>query len=109
MIILTYLNKLMDSLYDENIPEIGRLALDVYIFCVILFFSYLNIMANLRILISLDNKSIQNWRNKFSFIKKVVNIYKKTRIEFLIFEIFLSLFIILFLLYYSYQIYIFHL
>jgi len=59
MIILTYLNKLVSSLQDENIPNEGKIALGLFIFCLILLLSYINTMTYFIILIVLDNKSVQ--------------------------------------------------
>lgn len=109
MIILTYLNKLITSLQDEAIPNEGKLALALFIFSIILLLSYLNTITYFIILIALDNKTVQNWINQWNIFKKVVNIYQKTRIGFLIFEICLSLFIILFIMHYSHKIYSFYL
>ena len=109
MFILNYLNKLVTSLYDESIPGEGKLALALFMLCIILLLSYINTIFYFIILISLDNKTVQNWINQWDLFKKIVNIYRKTRIGFLIFEISLSLFIILFILYYSHKIYSFFL
>lgn len=109
MIILNYLKNLLTNLYNDTIPNQGKLALGVFILCLILLISYLNTITYFLILINLDNKTVQNWINRREFIKKLVNIYRQTRIAFLIFEICLSLFIILFILYNSYRIYVFYL
>jgi hypothetical protein len=85
MILFNYLNELISKLYDENIPEIGRLALAVFIFSLILLISYLNTMAYFIILLALENKTIQNWVNQQRFIKKIIYVYKKTRIGFVVF------------------------
>jgi len=42
MIILTYLNKLVSSLKNENISNEGKLALALFVFSIILFLSYVN-------------------------------------------------------------------
>ncbi len=105
MFILNFLNKLIHNLQDENIPQEGRIALAIFILSLVLLVSYLNTMVYFIILISLGSETIQNWINQQDYIRKIVNIYKNTRIAFLVFEICLSLFIILFLLYYSHLIY----
>ena len=109
MILLNYLNGVITSLKDENFPDDGKLALSLFILSLILLFSYLNTITYFIILINLDNKTVQNWINQNNFIRKLVNIYRQTRIAFLIFEICLSLFIILFILYNSYRVYAFYL
>lgn len=101
--------ELANNLDNDTIPNQGKLALGVFILCLILLISYLNTITYFLILINLDNKTVQNWINRREFIKKLVNIYRQTRIAFLIFEICLSLFIILFILYNSYRIYVFYL
>jgi hypothetical protein len=60
MIILTYLNKLLISLQDENIPQEGKLALALFILSVILFVSFSNIMIYFIILLGFENKIIQD-------------------------------------------------
>jgi hypothetical protein len=109
MIILTYLNKLITNLQDGNIPDQGRLALSLFILCVILLISFTNILIYFLILLNLENKLVQNKINQWTMLKWIVNIYKKTRIGFLVFEICLSLYIILFIMYYSHKIYTFYL
>jgi len=109
MILLNYLNGVITSLKDENFPDDGKLALSLFILSLILLFSYLNTITYFIILINLDNKTVQNWINQNNFIRKLFNIYRQTRIAFLIFEICLSLFIILFILYNSYRVYAFYL
>jgi hypothetical protein len=109
MIILTYLNKLLISLQDENIPQEGKLALALFILSVILFVSFSNIMIYFIILLGFENKIIQDWVDKWKFLIKFISIYKKTRIGFLLFEICLSLYIIIFIIYYSYKVYNFYL
>lgn len=109
MIILTYLNSLISTLQDDNFPWQGKLALALFILSVILLLSFSNILIYFIILISLENKSVQHWINQWELFKKIVNIYKTTRIGFLIFEICLSLYIIIFIMYYSYKIYTFYL
>lgn len=109
MIIIAYLNKLITSLQDENIPNEGKLALALFIFSVILFINFSNIMIYFLTLLSFEQKILPKWVNKINFVKKMMKIYKKTRIGFLIFEISLSFYIILFIMYYSYKVYTFYL
>lgn len=109
MIILTYLNSLISNLQNENIPVQGRLALAVFILCTVLLISFINITIYFVILLNLENEWIQDKIIKWPVLKIIVNIYKKTRIGFLIFEISLSLFIIIFILYYSHKLYTFYL
>jgi hypothetical protein len=42
-------------------------------------------MAYFIILLALENKTIQNWVNQQRFIKKIIYVYKKTRIGFVVF------------------------
>lgn len=109
MIILTYLNKLVFSLQNENIPDQAKLALALFIFCIILLLSYINIIIYFTIRVNFFNKTFQNCIKKSKTFRIVVNVYRKTRIGFVIFEIYLSLYIILFLLYYSHKIYTYNL
>jgi len=47
MIILTYLNNLVSSLQDSNIPDEGKLALALFIFAIILLLcKYNNLFYN---------------------------------------------------------------
>jgi hypothetical protein len=64
MIILNYLNKLIIFLQDENIPNLGRLALAVFILSTILVISFTNIIIYFLILILFENKSFQNKINQ---------------------------------------------
>jgi hypothetical protein len=109
MIILTYLNNLISNLQNDNFPIQGKLALALFVLCAILLVSFINIIIYFLILLNLDNKWIQNKLNQWYILKIIVNIYKKTRIGFLIFEISLSLFIMIFILYYSHKLYTFYL
>jgi F0F1-type ATP synthase membrane subunit a len=60
MILLTYLNKLVKSLQDENIPEEGKLALALFIFSVILFISFSNIMLYFIVSLKFEHKIVPN-------------------------------------------------
>jgi hypothetical protein len=60
MILLTYLNKLVKSLQDENIPDEGKLALALFIFSVILFISFSNIMLYFIVSLKFEHKIVQN-------------------------------------------------
>jgi hypothetical protein len=68
MIILTYLNKLVSSLYDKSIPNEENLALALFIFCVILLLSSVNTITYFIILVSLDNKTIQKWTSQLNLL-----------------------------------------
>jgi hypothetical protein len=109
MIIINYFYKLVSNLQNENIPKEEKLVLALFIFSIILLLSYLNTRTYFLILIIFFNKTVQDLINQWYLFKNFFNIYGKTRIRFLIFEICLSLYIILFILYYSQKIYTFYL
>lgn len=104
MNILEYLKSILNKIYDESLPDEVRIAIGLFILSTILLLSFMNIIIYFIILIIFDNKRIQEWMNKYKFIKYIFTTYKATRIYFLIFEISLSLYIIIFILHGSYKI-----
>ena len=112
MIILEYLNYLFNYLQDGSLPWEVRVAIGLFIMCSVLLLSIINIINYFLILIFFENKHVplgqghwQEWMNKYKIIKYIFTKYKATRVYFLIIEISLSLYIILFILYTCYQVF----
>ena len=106
MIILTYINKLVWTLEIENIPEEGKIALILFILHLILLLNFLNIMTYFLIRVNITNKRLQDLMKESRIFRRIVWIYGKTRILFIIFEIYLCIYIILWIIYYSHKLFI---
>jgi hypothetical protein len=108
MIILEYLKNLLNLMQDESIPVIGKLAVGNFILCVLLLLSFINVLIYFLVLITFDNILVQNLMNKYSIIKRILILYKNTRIYFLIFEILFFISINLFILWNCYRLFSFY-
>ena len=103
MIILPYLNELINKLQDESIPNEGKLALGLFILITISTLSVINIIIYFVIIISIDKKIVQDKINEWKFLKRIAQIYKNTRIYFILFEVSLFLYIHIFVLWNCYR------
>ena len=59
IILLEYLQTMLNKMYDESLPDEVRIAIGLFILCTILLLSFINIIIYFIVLIIFDNKRIQ--------------------------------------------------
>ena len=74
---------------DSTIRDEGRLALGLFILIIISTLCFLNIIFYVFVLYTIETKFMQEQMERWKLLKRIMNIYKKTNIAFIVFEVLL--------------------
>ena len=103
MIILTYVNEIINKLQDDSLPNEVKLGAVVFVLVGFATLSIINIIFYLLSNKLLDNKKVLEVTNKWPYLTMLLLLYKRTNIGFIVFEILFFFSIQFFLLYQSYR------
>ena len=105
MIILEQLRQILEHMNNEEIPLLGKLAIANFILCSILLLSILNLIIYFTVINLLNHQTVLEKIQQYKLLNKCINLYKNTRIYFILFEVCLILFINIFLIWQSYRLF----
>ena len=104
-IFLDHMKQFIDLINSDHIPLTNQLALYNFILCSFLLLSFINILIYFMVINIFNNVTLVNKIKDYKILNKILNIYKNTRIYFLIYEIIFFLFINVFILWQSYRLF----
>lgn len=105
MILLEIIKKLGINLSDiDNVPFEVLFSTNIFILCTVSIFCVFNIIIYLLVIKSIDTEYIQSKIINYSIVRKILNLYKKTSMTFIVIEFSFILYIHCFILQSCYRI-----
>ena len=104
-IFLDHMKQFIVLINSDHIPLTNQLALYNFILYSFLLLSFINILIYFMVINIFNNVTLVNKIKDYKILNKILNIYKNTRIYFLIYEIIFFLLINVFILWQSYRLF----
>lgn len=89
MILIELLKYLGINIYDNSTPPEVIYALCIMLLSIMSVICFFNLLIYFIVLFALDSKYIQDKIDGFKKLQKIINLYKNTRIYFILFEVLL--------------------
>ena len=105
MFLLEFLKNLGINLSDtDNVPFEVFFSTNILILCTVSMFCVINIIIYLLVIESIDTEYIQSKIINYSIVRKILNLYKKTSMTFIVIEFSFILYIHCFIIHSCYRI-----
>lgn len=104
LIILNILNYFGIVIENENNHPFAAYSFIILFISLLLLLCFFNILLYFSLIILLDNKLFNEWLKDWPILKRIANIYKNTRIIFIVFEVLFFIWMISILIWSSYTI-----
>ena len=105
MFLLEFLKNLGINLSDtDNVPFEVFFSTNILILCTVSMFCVINIIIYLLVIKSIDTEYIQSKIINYSIVRKILNLYKKTSMTFIVIEFSFILYIHCFIFHSCYRI-----
>ena len=105
MFLLEFLKNLGINLSDtDNVPFEVFFSTNILILCTVSMFCVINIIIYLLVIKSIDTECIQSKIINYSIVRKILNLYKKTSMTFIVIEFSFILYIHCFIIHSCYRI-----
>ena len=105
MFLLEFLKNLGINLSDtDNVPFEVFFSTNILILCTVSMFCVINIIIYLLVIKSIDKEYIQSKIINYSIVRKILNLYKKTSMTFIVIEFSFILYIHCFIIHSCYRI-----
>ena len=105
MFLLEFLKNLGINLSDtDNVPFEVFFSTNILILCTVSMFCVINIIIYLLVIKSIDTEYIQSKIINYSIVRKILNLYKKTSMTFIVIEFSFILYIHCFTIHSCYRI-----
>ena len=105
MFLLEFLKNLGINLSDtDNVPFEVFFSTNILILCTVSMFCVINIIIYLLVIKSIDTEYIQSKIINYSIVRKILNLYKKTSMTFIVVEFSFILYIHCFIFHSCYRI-----
>ena len=105
MFLLEFLKNLGINLSDtDNVPFEVFFSTNILILCTVSMFCVINIIIYLLVIKSIDTEYIQSKIINYSIVRKILNLYKKTSMTFIVIEFSFILYIHCFIIHSCYRI-----